>query len=201
MEDNMLDTKTQIFYAALRLFAADGVENVSMRDIANAVDIKAASIYNHYSSKEQLVEACYDFFFDFHDAKRLTKEQYAHILQYGTKEEVVNIPNYFFPEELAEKLVFAMIVLFSRMHTDAKAIEVYTKVIDHSMQFMQWLFETGIALGRFAPFNIRGVSMMFMSARLFISQSVTIHPDAIHDWGIAQQEIINELINILPFKY
>ena len=51
------DTKTQIFNTALRLFATSGVENVSMRDLADAVGIKAASIYNHYTSKEQIVEA------------------------------------------------------------------------------------------------------------------------------------------------
>ena len=62
MQENKPDTKTRILNTALRLFAVSGVENVSMRDIANAVGIKAASIYNHYVNKEQIVDACYDFF-------------------------------------------------------------------------------------------------------------------------------------------
>ena len=87
------------------------------------------------------------------------------------------------------------------MYTDTKAIEKYTKLIDHSLNFLKKFFETGIRLGRFEEFNVRGVSMLFLSARLFVAQSTTIRPDALRDWGLAQYEMISELKNILPFKY
>ena len=201
MEENKEGTKTQIFNTALRLFATCGVENVSMRDIAEAVGIKAASIYNHYLNKEEIVEACYDFFLKYHDSTRLNEEQYTVVLQKGTKEEVVNVPNNQFPEGLEESLIYAMTVLFSRMYTDSKAIDKYTKMIDHSMNFLKGFFETGIKLGRFEEFNIRAVSMLFLSARIFVSQGTTIHPETLRDLGLAQYEMITELINILPFKY
>lgn len=40
---------------ALRLFAERGVDAVSMRDIAGAAGMKAASLYNHWPSREALV--------------------------------------------------------------------------------------------------------------------------------------------------
>ncbi|MCL2129135.1 MAG: TetR/AcrR family transcriptional regulator [Treponema sp.] len=195
------DTKTHIFNTALRLFATSGVENVSMRDIADAVGIKAASIYNHYINKDQIVEACYDFFLGNYDINRLNKDQYIPVLQNGTKEEVVMVTNNQFPKEIEENMVFAMLVLFSRIYTDLKAIDRYTRQIDDSMRFLNEFFETGIELGRFEQFNVRGASMLFLSARLFVAQSVTIHPESLPDLRIAQQEIISELTNILPFKY
>jgi len=195
------DTKTQIFNAALRLFAASGVENVSMRDIATNVGIKSASIYNHFTSKEQIVEACYDFFLGNYDINRLNKEQYMQILQNGTKEEVVMATNNQFPKEIEENMIFAMIVLFSRIYTDAKAIERYTQQINDSMRFLKELFETGIEIGRFDEFNVRGVSMLLLSTRLFVAQSTSIHLEALPDWNKAQQEIMSELIHIIPFKY
>ena len=201
MQDNKPDTKAQIFNMALRLFSVRGVENVSMRDIADSVGIKAASIYNHFVNKDQLVEDCYDFFLKYHDVGRLRRDQYTLVLLEGTKEEIVNIPNDQFREDIAENLIYAMIVLFSRIYTDARAIEIYTKMIDHSMTFLKEFFELGIRLGRFEEFNVRGVSMMFLSARLFAAQSATIHPEAMLDWGIAQQEMISELTRLLPFKY
>jgi len=194
-------TKTQIFNTALRLFAARGVENVSMRDIATAVGIKAASIYNHYISKEHIVEACYDFFLDNYDINRLNKEQYIPILQNGTKEEVVMLTNNQFPKEIEENMIYAMIVLFSRIYTEAKATDRYTRQIDDSMRFLKELFETGIEVGRFEEFNVRGVSMLFLSARLFVAQSVTIHPESLPDLRITQQELMSELTKIIPFKY
>lgn len=39
---------------AAGLFSHGGYDGVSMRDIANAVGIKAASLYNHFSDKEDL---------------------------------------------------------------------------------------------------------------------------------------------------
>ena len=196
-----MDTKTRIFNTALRLFATDGVENVPMRDIASAVGIKVASIYNHYVSKDQIVEACYDFFLGNYDINRLNKEQYIPVLLNGTKEEVVMLTNNQFPKEIEENMIYSMIVLFSRIYTEAKAIERYTRQINDSMLFLKELFEAGIELGRFEKFNVRGVSMLFLSARLFVAQSVTIQPESLSDFRSAQQELMSELTNILPFKY
>ena len=198
---NNPDTKTKIFNTALRLFATSGIENVTMRDIARAVGIKAASIYNHYINKEQIVEACYDFFLGNYDANRLEKDQYKDILLKGTKEEVVMVTNNVFPKEILENMIYAMIVLFSRIYIDAKAIDRYTRQIDDSMMFLKEFFETGIELGRFEDFNIRGVSMLFLSGRLLVAQSITVQPETFADWTKAENEMLMQLINLLPFKY
>ncbi len=50
----MRDTKEKILNEALALFSVKGYDGVSMSDIANAVGIKAASIYKHYSGKEDI---------------------------------------------------------------------------------------------------------------------------------------------------
>ena len=52
----MVFTKIQIQEAAARLFRKKGYSATSMRDIAAVVDIKAASIYNHFKSKQELLQ-------------------------------------------------------------------------------------------------------------------------------------------------
>lgn len=49
-----METIDRIKHAAYILFAENGYTGTSMRDIANKVGIKAASIYSHYKSKEDL---------------------------------------------------------------------------------------------------------------------------------------------------
>jgi AcrR family transcriptional regulator len=49
------DTADDIRRAALRLFAREGYEATSMREIAGAVGIKAGSVYNHFTSKEEIL--------------------------------------------------------------------------------------------------------------------------------------------------
>ena len=58
----MSDTrKKEIIMAALELAANKGLGNVSMNMIADKVGIKKPSLYNHFASKEELVEAMYQF--------------------------------------------------------------------------------------------------------------------------------------------
>jgi len=48
-------TADDIRRAALRLFATGGYEATTMREIAAAVGIRAASLYNHFGSKEDIL--------------------------------------------------------------------------------------------------------------------------------------------------
>ncbi len=50
-----LSRKEEIIRVASRLFNEKGYKAVSMRDIAKAMDIKAASLYNHINGKQQIL--------------------------------------------------------------------------------------------------------------------------------------------------
>lgn len=52
-----LRRRVEIVAAAARLFAQQGYHTVGMREIAEAVGIRGASIYNHFSSKEEILYA------------------------------------------------------------------------------------------------------------------------------------------------
>ncbi len=51
------DPRERILDSAFALFSTKGFTETSMRDIADAVGIKAASLYNHFSGKQELFEA------------------------------------------------------------------------------------------------------------------------------------------------
>lgn len=57
---NFNSTKERIVYESLRLFSEKGFDGVSMREIADAVDIKAASLYAHYKGKNAIYQAIVD---------------------------------------------------------------------------------------------------------------------------------------------
>lgn len=50
----MLSKKQEISNCAARLFRKKGYKATSMRDIGDAMNMKAASLYNHIASKEEL---------------------------------------------------------------------------------------------------------------------------------------------------
>ena len=49
------DRKTEIINIAAKLFKEKGYSAVTVRDIANAMNIKAASLYNHIKSKQEIL--------------------------------------------------------------------------------------------------------------------------------------------------
>lgn len=56
----MADRKKDIIEATLKLASAHGLGTVSMQQIANEVGISKASLYNHFSSRDEIVEAMYE---------------------------------------------------------------------------------------------------------------------------------------------
>ena len=58
------DTKTEIHQAAVELFSSRGYEKTSLREIAEQVGITKASLYYHYSSKQDLLRAIIGTFLD-----------------------------------------------------------------------------------------------------------------------------------------
>ncbi|MDD3240605.1 MAG: TetR/AcrR family transcriptional regulator [Lachnospira sp.] len=57
---NFETTKDRIIYESLRLFAEKGFDGVSMREIAAAVGMKAASLYSHFKGKEAIYTSIVD---------------------------------------------------------------------------------------------------------------------------------------------
>ena len=55
----MNDTKSRIVDAAIVLFAEYGYTETSMRSIAEAVQVKPSSIYNHFRSKSEILDTIF----------------------------------------------------------------------------------------------------------------------------------------------
>lgn len=55
------ERKEEIILATLKLASEKGLGAISMNMIANEVGIKKPSLYNHFKSKEELVEKMYEF--------------------------------------------------------------------------------------------------------------------------------------------
>ena len=53
----MSDTKENILFAALRLFAQDGYEAVSVSEIAGALGMTKGALYKHYKSKRDIFDS------------------------------------------------------------------------------------------------------------------------------------------------
>lgn len=55
-------TKERIFGVSIDLFAQKGFNETSMREIAENVGIKKASMYSHYKSKDEIIDCVFQYF-------------------------------------------------------------------------------------------------------------------------------------------
>ena len=200
MEFNISNTKSRIIDTALRMFATEGYDKVSMREIASAVGIKAGSIYAHFESKEQILLECYKFYLEHRHDTRLTKEQYEPIIKNGSKEEIIQALNYSYSDDIIEKMISSLLIMFSRLYIDDRAKDMYADEIKCSLGYLEEFFNTGIEVGRFHEFNVPSVSLIYLSLRLFVAQSVALRPEQKSEWRKAELEMFDELARIIPFK-
>lgn len=82
------NTKQKIFDTSIELFSKKGCNGVSMRDIAKAVGIKESSIYNHYKSKDELIDSIFDFFANSIKDYRPSETELDIMLNYMTPEDL-----------------------------------------------------------------------------------------------------------------
>ena len=61
MDNMFMNRKEEIVLITLELAAQKGLANVSMSMIADKIGIKKPSLYKHFASKEEIVEAMYEY--------------------------------------------------------------------------------------------------------------------------------------------
>ena len=70
-----ISTEEKIFKTAVDLFSQKGFHAVSIREIARNVGIKESSIYNHYASKDKILETIFDYYQNQMDKTDLSEEK------------------------------------------------------------------------------------------------------------------------------
>jgi AcrR family transcriptional regulator len=167
-----MTTRELILHAALRLFSERGYEGVSMRDLASEVGIRAASIYNHFSGKEDI----------FNCLLAEMENRYVKII------EVLNIPdgdpreaamNYIgITEERLQEIAVGIFLYFAKdefaapfrrmitaeQYRDSAAGDAFRNMfIDTVLEFQTGLFQALVEQGEFIDADPGTIALHFYS--------------------------------------
>ena len=78
-----ISNRERIFDVSIDLFSEYGYDGVSVRQIAKEVGIRESSIYNHYPSKESILDSILDYYINRMLANDIPVEQASENLDVG----------------------------------------------------------------------------------------------------------------------
>jgi AcrR family transcriptional regulator len=188
------DRREQIIDTAMRLFAVHGAAGTSMRTLADAVGIKAASLYNHFSSKDEIIDVVVDRGVRSFD--RLVTH-HAGLDGLGPTETLRSCVEFWLMlcEENQE-----IVLLFSRepLLLDADRTQDFTESTQELISFFERLIDDGIRAGDFrtadphlVAFNIWGLGLAWILRGQLLRQ-----PSTIEEYARRQAQLVITEISI-----
>lgn len=135
-------TKDKIFDTALDLFSKKGYDSVSVRTIASEVGIKESSIYNHYSSKKDILMSILNYFEEYFKGIPLDDENIRKLLEENPEEFYHQGSEMFKQQIFEEKILKIMKLIFVQMYQIDEVKEFFLReILGGSTDFWSDVFE------------------------------------------------------------
>ena len=135
-------TKDKIFDTALDLFSKKGYDSVSVRTIASEVGIKESSIYNHYSSKKDILMSILNYFEEYFKGNPLEDENIRKLLEENPEEFYHQGSEMFKQQIFEEKILKIMKLIFVQMYQIDEVKEFFLReILGGSTDFWSDVFE------------------------------------------------------------
>lgn len=124
-----LETTRQILDIAADLFARNGYDGVSVREIAEKAGIKDSSIYNHFKSKADILETLFDEFTKLVPESRPSDEEIDKMLMLMEPEEVFKNIVFHVGKSVRGTLSNTAMIIHHEKFRNSRAAEMYYKYI------------------------------------------------------------------------
>lgn len=135
-------TKDKIFDTAVDLFSKKGYDSVSVRTIASEVGIKESSIYNHYSSKKDILMSILNYFEEYFKGNPLDDESIRKLLEENPEEFYHQGSEMFKQQIFEEKILKIMKLIFVQMYQIDEVKEFFLReILGGSTDFWSDVFE------------------------------------------------------------
>ena len=172
MHNNEIEsTKWKILIASIRLFSQHGYNEVSMRNIAEAVGIKVPSIYSHFESKQAILDAIYEYYDEQWNAAKPDIDELLRMAENDPPEEVLMKMLFDWKPELRDIMNQIYIIAFREAMIHPENIDrIKVLVMDRVKLIPRILLERLIELGRIEPIDINA----FITILSHLSHSATV---------------------------
>jgi AcrR family transcriptional regulator len=137
-----MNRKEEIIYATLELASLNGMQSVSMSQIADKVGIKAPSLYNHFSSKDEIIREMYGVLRE--QARKNNRQKpvdYSMLFEERSLEEILTASVSSYMGMILDKDMMKFFkVLYSERATNPTAAKIMIEETEHMLAQTRDLF-------------------------------------------------------------
>ena len=202
-----MNTKQKILNEALTLFSEKGYSSVYVGDIADAVGIKAPSLYKHYKSKQEIFDSCVKVFSermeDIRTGLLLPDTAKAGIdYQTVTTETLIEIANglfmFYWQDDVAAK--FRKMLMIERYH-NPELNELFEDLfINGAVRHEEKIFSDLIQAKIIKNETPHIIALRFYTPIFYLLQKYDMHPDMIAEANKELTLMVQEFCNTYGIK-
>jgi len=155
----MISRKEQVIRTAAELFKEKGYVATSMRDLAHALGIEAASLYSHIKSKEEILQSlCFEMADQFRSSLSAVEEQDISFSQKLRKGILGHI------EVMAKDLTASAVFMNEHRHLSDSHLKRFLLLRINYINRFKNIIDGGIAAGEFRNLDTKLAVMTLFSS-------------------------------------
>ena len=183
-----MSTKERILNEALRLFSEKGYSDVYVSDIAEAVGIKAPSLYKHYKGKQEIFDSCVEKFYE-----RMTQVRNDLLLPDTPQSELsyqkvdtnqiiefaIGLFMFYWKDEVASR--FRRMLMLER-YRNQDLNKIYEDLfVNGAVQHEETIFSSLITAGVIKKADSHVAALRFYTPIYYLLQKYDMHPEQVED--------------------
>lgn len=163
-----MTTKERIFEVATELFAKEGYNIVSMRDIAKKVGITEGAIYRHYENKEAILDDIFDTYTRTHVNFLISKKQVDAYFETHTPKQLLEHFVQAHNEDAQGFISNTLRILYRESITNLKAKDIIdNQAYNYLIEFIKYVLDSLIEHGSIPETDTATLSLVWTQAMMF----------------------------------
>lgn len=195
--DGFTGTKERIFDTFIEMTSGLGYENVSIRDITNRLGLKPASLYNHFASKDDLLDAVYAYYTSHLFDNRKSADTMKKMLMEDSAENIVFTLAYTFVCDDLKKytrMILTTKIIYMRLFQDQGANSIYMDAYKNNFEYVSDIMKYGVDAGRVDPgFDYETFAGVLIGANHIMGINAFARPE----YAVGQLDEQNKILRLL----
>jgi len=154
---NKRTTKEKIIRTAAKLFSEKGFDKVTVREIAKEVGVSSGALYNHFTSKEDILKALYNLYSEQRINNCPKLEELLALAEAYPPYDVLMRAEFHFNDDIRDFLDQILVTAVRRICYDGENIDfIRENLFTPTYRILRPLLERMVELGKIKPLDIDG---------------------------------------------